>query len=600
MPKFKEGVHTHGGLPIAIIHGMDVPYLAGVSEDGNTLYVDGSVPCEDTIEGVLLNLILRLASHEYGEWLKMIHEGMAYLPAHVRGGDRLENEDVSRFGVSPRAYNDYLTPLIASCLARFKAGDMKNIPVDLFRGPYAYCKQEHLLPPAPPILKAVRMGSNGIEAGDEVYFKGRDGGMHAGEVTHCGRDGFICHADDETHRVLHENYVGHRRRKARQASVIDHGEDGLLAELEDGKHLFIRHGDLEKAQGAGRTLLLLKGGPIKNKPGLVLRDTAGKDGKRTRRWMLATGKPVKAAKESAAAEEPGLPGPLAQAKVGERVRAGDVRGRIVARGRDGVQVEGPDGKIHKLPNNAQGARIWKPEAHGGGKVEPAEIAKFPALVGRKSGRKHQRGVKDEDSAYAQAETAREQFEHLLTMPDGLAQRLGAKIFKSDAAGAKDYLEEHPDKAALLIASPKGRVRAREKAEKKGWHSVADLLRASIVVSKLEQVPKALQAIRDSGLKIAELRNRFHAPLASGYRDILMRMELPNGHLAELQVHVAPMFLAKEAYGGHDHYERTRGLDEGKVDKGIKLTDDEAKTLKHHDQAMADLYGRAWKIASGSV
>ncbi|MFJ8910665.1 toxin glutamine deamidase domain-containing protein [Amycolatopsis sp. NPDC102389] len=89
-------------------------------------------------------------------------------------------------------------------------------------------------------------------------------------------------------------------------------------------------------------------------------------------------------------------------------------------------------------------------------------------------------------------------------------------------------------------TPKDDDRARAKIAKyEGDASLlTDLVGAKIQFDTLADVYNALGAvIADPGLEIVSFDDRFANPQDSGYRDLQMNVRLPNGHVAELRLHL---------------------------------------------------------------
>lgn len=169
------------------------------------------------------------------------------------------------------------------------------------------------------------------------------------------------------------------------------------------------------------------------------------------------------------------------------------------------------------------------------------------------------------------------------------------------------LPEHwgNDKGFLFMGPLKGEDRAKQKVEQDyngDWSQVRDMVRATIAVPMVTQIPKVLEQLKAAGIELAQKpKNNLIKPLPGGYRDLNLIVKLPNGLLAELQVHIKPMTLAKEK--GHAPYETTRAI-EGKYRQ--KNVSDKAQWDENdraeHEKAMAEqekLYGAAWEQASGS-
>lgn len=86
----------------------------------------------------------------------------------------------------------------------------------------------------------------------------------------------------------------------------------------------------------------------------------------------------------------------------------------------------------------------------------------------------------------------------------------------------------------------------------------DLVRGSIIVKSVDDVPAAIEAVRAAfPLVEGRLKNRFEKPLSTGYRDVLMNVHLPNGLQGEVQIHIPEMIAAKSI--GHKVYDVSRSM-----------------------------------------
>lgn len=435
----------------------------------------------------------------------------------------------------------------------------------------------------------------------------------------CGWDGgnridYIVAAVDEWSIQLYEvgapeRWVGKGKHRTR---LIDYSIPiATPDDRQDAMERFTSPGEFGKALRG--LVLFAKADKVANRPGLALQDVQTKDGKQTKRW-------VRTDKSKPAGKERGGHPPAPEGehprghedKVGQHVtfalegakKPGS--GKVVATGKDGLTVESVGGKREKVKWDALAAgHTHTPERYGQSKMTDEHVEKMGEIIGEteedRGANIDQRGVKDENSAYASATQAMAQYKDLINKTGGIADKLGATVFDDDHHGMMEFLHKHPDKLAIAIAPIKGRDRAAEKAKHEmGWHKLKDMVRGSIVVPSLDHVPDALRAIKASGVTVTRMRNRFHKD-AGGYRDVLMNVRLPNGHVAELQVHVKGMLEAKEKFGGHSHYEVTRTYEEAeeaaeKAGREFTPTEQETKDYDHAKAHMAELYGSTWKSA----
>jgi hypothetical protein len=124
--------------------------------------------------------------------------------------------------------------------------------------------------------------------------------------------------------------------------------------------------------------------------------------------------------------------------------------------------------------------------------------------------------------------------------------------------------------------------------------VTDLARSTIIFQTEEQVMQALASIKQR-YELVQVKDRFAKPL-HGYRDVLMNVKMSNGHIVEIQLHIAAMLHAKEGLGGHKLYEQHRALRRKASEEGRRLTGQEAAELVRIEGQMRALYGAAYEAA----
>lgn len=111
---------------------------------------------------------------------------------------------------------------------------------------------------------------------------------------------------------------------------------------------------------------------------------------------------------------------------------------------------------------------------------------------------------------------------------------------------------------------KGVKRARQKVRQElagDATRLTDISRATMVFGSLEQMYAGLTFIAGKGGKfdhqLIEVRDRFVNPRPTGYRDILLKLRMSNGHIAELQLNVEPMLKAKKVEEKQRLYQKIR-------------------------------------------
>lgn len=106
---------------------------------------------------------------------------------------------------------------------------------------------------------------------------------------------------------------------------------------------------------------------------------------------------------------------------------------------------------------------------------------------------------------------------------------------------------------------KGRARAMEKIKADYGGDVSkiiDVSRASIVLKSADDIKLAVKQVQERA-KVFRMKDRFASPV-DGYRDVMFNLEMPNGHICELQVQLESIQQVKEG-DGHKIYEQIRKL-----------------------------------------
>lgn len=196
----------------------------------------------------------------------------------------------------------------------------------------------------------------------------------------------------------------------------------------------------------------------------------------------------------------------------------------------------------------EGERMQAADAAKGALFDPAELEALPAKVNQPAA----------------------SWDELLTKgTEGLGQLKEALGKVGENMGLKSGLKPDAltdeqwrnDEGFIFIGSLKGADRAKEKVESDyngDWSQLRDMVRATISVPTMASVKDALGHLKAAGIELAQKpKDRFATPTPEGYRDLMTIVKLPNGMLAEIQVHVKSMTLAKEK--GHDDYATARTL-----------------------------------------
>lgn len=124
--------------------------------------------------------------------------------------------------------------------------------------------------------------------------------------------------------------------------------------------------------------------------------------------------------------------------------------------------------------------------------------------------------------------------------------------------------------------------------------VTDIVRGRIVIDTPEQIMAIRQILADENsrkeLGIVNVKDRFAVPSDTHYRDINLTVQLPNGHLAEIQINQRDMLAAADFT--HDSYEDSAALN--KKNSGQFSSGDDLQTIEKLDNYSRDVhdYGAA--------
>lgn len=236
----------------------------------------------------------------------------------------------------------------------------------------------------------------------------------------------------------------------------------------------------------------------------------------------------------------------------------------------------------------------KPKAPGLFKAD--ELKDLPSTV--------QQPIKDPNHLFEQAKEALGQQLDWLDRGKGLDKALGAKVIRGDEGvdvGAA-MQEEMGQKGPIIVIGPlkkQDRAAGKVDADYGGdWSKLGDIVRATVAVDSMDQIEDVMEKLRASGLKLArQPKDRFAKPTEAGYRDLMMNVVYPNGHIGEVQIHLKPILKAKAE--GHKYYDDIRKIEETAKREGrTTMTDDETKKLEEANAKSAALYDKAWKEAGG--
>lgn len=163
------------------------------------------------------------------------------------------------------------------------------------------------------------------------------------------------------------------------------------------------------------------------------------------------------------------------------------------------------------------------------------------------------------------QSAKDSLPHYDRMLSDLSKALGAERM-GDYGKAVDSFKRNPDGATIIEGPMKklDRVKNKERdylnsndGESPAAH-VGDVLRCTVAVSKLSDMPKIFESLKSGGMSFArEPKIRIEKGTDVGYRDCLLNVRLKTGHVVEVQINTKSMLAAKSQM--HDEYEVQQGL-----------------------------------------
>lgn len=435
-----------------------------------------------------------------------------------------------------------------------------------------------------------------VEVGDHLYVH-HGGQPCTGRVVCHGRHGVTVEVDGQQHRVKWDKVLGHKQRAPQRYNVLDHGEDGMLVEDAQGRRRFIKTPNDAKddpmvAKSQRPVLLFMKAAGAPPGPGLQQKKVTDKNGVQTTRWVSI--------------DKGGPPAQKGQ-HIGFKNGEHSGHGHVVAVGQHGVTVRDGAGGEHRVRHEhithhwgGDGAPDASPHAAPqAGQQQPAndgalfnkdEIAALPDKVNQPASSWEELVQKGTEGLA--------QYREILGK---VQQTMGLKSgMKPEDVTPEQWAN---DDGLLFIAPLKGEKRAREKVEADyggDWSQLRDVVRATISVPSMAHVKQALGHLKDAGLELAQKpKNRFEKPTPEGYRDLMAIVKLPNGMLAELQIHTKAMTLAKEQ--GHKDYEITRTLQGKYGEPQPSDTWMDADHTKFYEavRRQKEIYDQAWSKSNGS-
>jgi hypothetical protein len=176
----------------------------------------------------------------------------------------------------------------------------------------------------------------------------------------------------------------------------------------------------------------------------------------------------------------------------------------------------------------------------------------------------------------------------------------ASVAQAALADVTNAIAQECGGRAMIPSSLKGRQRAMEKidADYGGDASrLTDLARATIVFDRADQVVSASRLLRER-CKVLRMKDRFQQP-ADGYRDMLFNVEMPNGHVCELQLHLDAIQRVKSG-AGHKLYEQIRAIEARVKVERRDFTPEETKHVMDLKEQMKNAYDAAYAQSGGAV
>lgn len=406
-----------------------------------------------------------------------------------------------------------------------------------------------------------------VAPGDEIFFHNDTREPCCGRVLCCGAHGATVDCDGARHPVRWAAILGHKARAERHYDVADEGEDGAILDGPGGR-IFVKR---DKPMKKSATPMLLIKANIKGKTGLVQKQITDKRGVTARRWVRS-GKPIKVGDQAA-------------------FDTGHAKGEGVIHklGNEHIVVRDPKGNTHRVHHR-----------HVPGHVSSAEYKTHRIMSGlftddeKKADEKtHQPTENDAESVLAHARQALPKFKALLA---NVAEDIGAKVYDDDETWVRGLSDRGKP---LVVIAPLKNLAPNTRGEKKvhdkyngDWRRLRDVVRGTIAVDSAGDMPRVIEALREAGMKLAGAPdNKYSEPTNEGYRDISMNIELPGGHIAEMQVNTKKMLQAKEV--AHPLYKQRRTLTAKIKEEEREATDAEDREIDRLMAEQGHIYGRAW-------
>gem|GEM_PF-3300245 len=202
-------------------------------------------------------------------------------------------------------------------------------------------------------------------------------------------------------------------------------------------------------------------------------------------------------------------------------------------------------------------------------------------------------------AYTHAQEAYPQFK---ATSKNIADTLGIPFF--DGSAPEGWQAAKKATGPRVVVAP---LKAEERAEAKvegdydgDWGQIGDIVRASVVVDNLDDIQTVLDLLLTTGeWKLARLpKDRIRKPTDAGYRDILVNLQAPNGHIVEIQITHSAMMEAKKV--AHSLYEEETQIARAAAKGNRKITTEERARRNFLRKEQNRIYAAAWLAATGQT
>ena|GEM_PF-1357411 len=199
--------------------------------------------------------------------------------------------------------------------------------------------------------------------------------------------------------------------------------------------------------------------------------------------------------------------------------------------------------------------------------------------------------------------------------DAVAEKTGGKLarqrshdldalYREAAVADKCLKQMTKDIAACTggkaVFPPGGGLKRRKRAEEKiqvelggDASALMDISRSSIEYDDVDQVYRALEFILQHGYEVVRLKDRALDPLPSGFWDIHLNLRMPNGHIAELQLHLRKI-RQYSIEQGHQYYARVRAMEARAYRENRPLTREERATIDRLNCEQRGVYKAAFE------